>query len=185
MGRFLKYALLVATALLCVSAQPLRADTVDQFTYIAGGNTFFWELPSSPDPSSLLASVNGDHFEVAANLTENAGPSLLADITFFSDLIPGNGGLEINVAGTDLAFSLGDVQIYSGPASGPEQAPTFLPLTNAPLQDLVVDPNGGAFGTLTITEVQVAPVPEPSTLVLLGSGLLVVGLGLAIKKASS
>lgn len=194
MGRFLKYGLLVPMVLLGLSAQQLRADTVDQFTYqvVVGVdplgvnivNTFAWELP--PSPTALEAVINGFSFTVATNFTENGAP-LAGLITFFNGDPSAGGGLQIQDSGSNLlADAFGSNPLIFGPQvySGSESAPTFVPGTYTSLVDFVPDPNG-APASLTITEVQVAPVPEPSTVVLLGSGLLILGITLALKKATT
>src|ERR1700758_3283128 len=135
MGRFLKYGLLVAMALLCVSVQQLRADTVDQFTYqvVVGVdplginivNTFAWMLP--PSPTALEGVINGTSFGVATNLTGSGAPIF---VTFFNGDPSVGGGLQIQDSALNfLAEAVGSNAFLFGPQlySGSESTPTFVP----------------------------------------------------------
>ena len=176
MGRILKYALGVATALLLVGASGVRADTLDQFTYQAGGNTFEWQLPASP--TALDFVIDGFGFGVLTGFTEN-GTAALGEINFFNgDPFVGGGLQVVDSLGNVLVDAFGP-QVYSGP----EGAPTFLPGIYSQLDFADPAQPDGILATLTVTEV--APVPEPSSVVLLGSGLLLMGLGFAVKKAAT
>src|SRR6266436_1737072 len=123
MRRYLIASCLVLAVFTLFSATPAQADTIDNFTYQAEGNTFTWQLPSSP---TILAS----------------------------DFLPG------------LAFGIPDVAYAENDIPQNPASPTFLTGTFC-LTDFS---SGGADGipaTLTITS-----VPEPSSLMLLGTGML-------------
>jgi hypothetical protein len=53
MRRYLIASCLVLAVFALFSATQAQADSIDSFTYTAGGNTFEWQLPSSP---TILAS---------------------------------------------------------------------------------------------------------------------------------
>jgi len=148
-----------------VSASRARADGgVDTFTYNFGGNTFSWQLPASPTigAGDFFTSHYFEIFDVP--YTENGVAQAPAELIFFSAPAEG-GGFE----GALLdAFGM---QLYSGT----EEAPTFLPGT----YDLNNGSSTGPLGTLVISTP--IPSPEPSSLMLIGSGLLSL-FGLARKK---
>ena len=171
MRRYLIASCLVLAVFTLFSATPAQADTIDNFTYQAEGNTFTWQLPSSP---TILASdfLPGLFFGIPdIAYSENDIPQNPASLTFLS--LPLGGGFFLGdiIQGIVPILTSGS-QIYSGP----EDAPTFLTGTFC-LTDFS---SGGADGipaTLTITS-----VPEPSSLMLLGTGMLAL-LGFALKKA--
>ena len=183
MSRFLKYLLIATGALLSVTAEQLRADTIDQFTYTvtsAGGNTtiFTWQLPPSPSGPGL-SSILGSQFSVMTGANDNPANGTI--LFFALDPLFGLfGGLQIQDAATNILADGFGALLYSGT----EDAPTFTPGTYSLTDDFIDQPNLDS-ATLTITQVQVAPVPEPSSVFLLGSGLLVLAVGLALKKAVS
>lgn len=164
-------ALLVVFALL-VTAQHATADTVDHFDYQAGGADFQWDLPIPLSPLAL----GGQAFDqVFFSVSVDLGTIFFfaADPTFGQP-----GELQIfDATNTPLVDALGP-QFYGGT----EQAPTFAPGVFQNLTDNII---GVTDGTLTITEVQVAPVPEPSTALLLTSGMLVFAIALGLKKLST
>jgi hypothetical protein len=171
MRRYLFVSYLVLAVAALFSATPAQADGIDTFTYQSGDNTFTWELQSSPDPT--LAN-----FSPVPSLG-----FLMSDVVYFENGIPqgpalfefllfpgGGGGFELidTIQGTHPILASGP-QIFSGS----ELTPTFL-TGIFPLTDTAVDPKGVA------TTLRITAVPEPSSLMLLGTGLAL--LGFALKK---
>jgi hypothetical protein len=167
MRRYLIGSCLVLAVFTLFSATQAQADTIDNFTYQAGGNTFAWQLPSSPtimDGNSFPGLAF--HIPTVA-YSENGIPQDPADVIFLG--LPVGGGFFLGdiIQGTAPILAFGS-QIYSGP----EGAPAFLTGTFS-----LLDFGNAAVGVLTITS-----VPEPSSLILLGTGMLAL-LGFALKKA--
>ena len=166
MRRYLIASCLMLAVFGLFSATQAQADTIDNFTYQEGDNTFTWQLPSSP---TILASdfLPGLAFGIPdVAYSENDIPQNPASLTFLS-LPLGGGFFLLDVVQGILASGS---QLYSGP----EDAPTFLTGTFS-LTD--ISGGNGIPATLTITS-----VPEPSSLMLLGTGMLAL-LGFALKKA--
>jgi PEP-CTERM motif len=155
--------LLVAVCAL-ISATRAKADDVDQFTYDFGGNTFTWELPTSPTPTSFTIGV---YFDIAnVPYSENGVPETPGTFDFYNT--SDGGGFDLYVGTTVILNDFGD-QVYSGA----ESAPTFL--IGVPF-DLNNGSPSGPMGSLSTTA-----TPEPSSLLLLAGGLLSF-LGLAWKR---
>src|SRR6266481_4335994 len=147
MRRYLITSCFVLAVFALFSATQAQADTIDNFTYQDGGNTFAWQLPSSPTitPANFLPGLAFVITDVS--YSENDIPQNPASLIFSSDA--GGGGFFLFDTFQGI-LSFGS-QIYSGT----EDTPTFLE------------------GTYS--------VPEPSSLMLLGMGMLAL-LGLALKK---
>ena len=169
MRRYLITSCLVLAVFTLILATQAKADSIDDFTYQAGGNTYTWQLPSSP-------TISADSFlpDVAFGITgvvffENDIPQDPGAFSFRSLNLGGGLSLGDLIQGT-FPIIASDFQIYGGS----EDAPTFLTGTFG-LTDYASDANGLP-ATLTITA-----VPEPSSLMLLATGMLAL-LGLALKK---
>ncbi len=181
MRRYLITSCLVLAVFTLFSATQAQADTIDNFNYQAGGNTFAWQLPSSP---TIMAGnfIPGFSFTLTdVAYSENGIPQTPATLEFFQ--VPPLGGgitLQIFVGNPALGVLLIDAAtdvfgqfLYSGS----ENAPTFLTGTFSMIDNASGTPTPGM---LTVTQ----QVPEPSSLMLLGAGMLAL-LGFALKKASS
>lgn len=157
--------------LLLSSATTLRADSIDQFTYTSGGNTFSWQLPASPTVSDSSA---GQYFEVSnVAYSLNGGAPVMGTFDFYS-LSTGGGFDMYSGAMSTLWISAFGLQVYSGN----ENSPLFIPGTYT-----FLDFSKGILpskGTLTIKTVS---VPEPSAALLLLAGLAGLGLALKMKKS--
>jgi hypothetical protein len=158
MRRILTCAFFLLPLVVLSGAPQAQADT---FVYKVDGNTFEWQLPSSPTPdfvdSTLFFQINNVSF------TEN-GAGDTGTFSFFSTA--DGGGLALDTISTTSINAFG-AQLYTGT----EANPTFL--------TGVFSLNEGSststdIGTLTIT-------PEPSTLLLLFGGL-VGGVGSLLRR---
>ena len=170
MRRYLITSCFVLAVFALFSATQAQADTIDNFTYQDGGNTFAWQLPSTPTilPTNFLPGLAFVITDIT--YSENDIPQNPASLIFSSDA--GGGGFFLFDTFQGI-LSFGS-QVYSGT----EDAPTFLEGTYS-LPDYFSSTDGnGVPATLTITS-----VPEPSSLMLLGMGMLAL-LGLALKKRS-
>jgi hypothetical protein len=165
-----------------VSASRAQADGVDTFTYTFDGNTFVWQLPSSPtidpagvsdvfpfiDPAGVFPFVSFAILDVP--YSENGVAQIPSEFDFFNT--SNSGGFEIITPSLMNPANTFGAQLYSGM----EDAPTFIPGT----YQLNNGTSTGPIGTLVISFSSVS-APEPSSLILLGSGLLSL-LGFARKK---
>jgi len=169
MRRYLIASCLVLVVFGLFSATQAQADTIDNFTYQAGGNTFEWQLPSSP---TVDTSFPGGSFDILNVLySENGSPQNPADLSFFSNPgTPGFGGFFLADILQGISVVATGPQLYTGL----ESAPTFLTGTFS-----LIDISGGNGIPATLT---IASVPEPSSLMLLGTGMFAL-LGFALKKA--
>jgi hypothetical protein len=166
----------IVVAILCSVSAIARAD--DIFTLTTGpgyrypnvepGNTFSWNLPSSPTPvatgSRFFYPGSGDssYFEVNVPFT---APN---PIDFGTSELDGRSFVifTLGLYGEELTFLTSDL-FYSGSVN----APTFLPGTYSGSGDILY---GGlhdySYPGMVLT-IQSAATPEPSGLVLLGTGL--------------
>src|SRR5256886_2161814 len=121
MRRYLITSCLVLAVFTLILATQAKADSIDNFTYQAGGNTFTWQLPSSPTISAdnLLPGINFGFTDIA--YSENDIPQDPAALSFFSLNL--GGGLRLgDFIQNIFSISASDFQVYGGS----EDAPTFL-----------------------------------------------------------
>jgi hypothetical protein len=171
MRRLIFGGLLIAVLGL-VSASRAQADGVDTFTYTFEGNTFVWQLPSSPTIGAGDFVLGGNFAILDVPYSENGVAQTPSEFDFFSSSDAEGGGFEIITPSLTSPANAFGAQLYSGM----ENAPTFVPST----YDLNNGSTTGPLGTLIISTSSVS-TPEPSSLVLMGSGLLFL-LGFARKK---
>ena len=94
MRRLIIGGLLIAVLGL-VSASRAQADGVDSFTYTFDGNTFIWQLPSSPTIAAghFVPSGSFDIFDVP--YSENGVDQTPSEFDFFSSSMAEGGGFQI------------------------------------------------------------------------------------------
>jgi len=148
MLRLITGGLLIAVLGL-VSASRAQADGVDTFTYTFDGNTFVWQLPSSPT-IGMGNSIPGTLFAILdVPYSENGVAQTPSEFDFLSST--DDGGFQIITPSLTSPANTFGAQLYSGPLD-----------------------------TLVISTPSVS-IPEPSSLILVGGGLLSL-LGFARKK---
>jgi hypothetical protein len=164
----------LAAVLAVMSARVAKADGMDTFTYVSDGNTFVWQLPSSPTPDSV--DPFGNYFTISAMYSENDATPVLGTFDFF--ILSEFGGLDLYQGGYPPPFYF--INSGFGPQvfTGSINAPTFVPGPYS-FTDFAIS-DDGVPGTLTI-----AGVPEPSTIGLLAIGLVVLALGFSFGRANA
>jgi hypothetical protein len=145
-------------------APAARADGVDTFTYQSNGNTFVWQLPSSPTPGGGDISPGYSFTLYNISVSENNAAPVSGTFDFYTLLSSGGFDLEI---GNDFAIdAVGPPAVFTELVS----APTFL-TGKFQFTDYGTGASGSP-GKLTIT----SNVPEPSIVGLLAMGILLLAL---------
>ena len=136
-----------------------KADTLN-FALFGEGNVYTFSLPSNPVPAAAAPSAYFILNNIAVSINEQ--PEITAELTFFSSA--NSGGLDIfPVSSISPIVSLDGSQLYTGLETAPVFAPGTFSLGN---------PETEKPYSLFIVEAVPPAVPEPSTLLLLGTGLV-------------
>ena len=177
------WALLIATALLVIP-QPTRALVID-FEGLADGTSVTSQFPGLvfSNATVLSAGIGLNQFEFPPHsgtnvVFDDGGP---ITVTFSVPFLDAGGFFTYdeqltltaldpngNVLGSVMSPFNSNDALFGDPGSTPNE---FLQLSGlGPIGSIVIagDPAGGSF---TLDDFQGTPTPEPSSLILLGSGL--------------
>ena len=170
--KLLSLAVLSASLLSAVHA---KAATMDLFTLTYNSNTFSFTLPDSPTPTSTgndcidVAGSNADFCINPVAVTINSSHYSTDSVEFFTSSV--FGGLEIF---NDSHISLANadaIQVFSGMVSTPKfTLGTYALARND--SSCYDDCNHSANLVISQVPPDTSPVPEPSSLVMMSSGLL-------------
>ncbi|HTP67391.1 MAG TPA: PEP-CTERM sorting domain-containing protein [Dongiaceae bacterium] len=180
MRRFCIASILSLAALLFFIPAQVRADGMDNFTFTETGTalgdvSISWSLPATPDPTDPnFIALTGQGFIVN---------NVLTTFTVAGSTSQGPDLFNFNFASFDVEFlTLGNFGLSGVPTlfSGSESNPTFIPGVYNGVDPFNFDVAGAPnSATLTIN------APEPSSLLMLFMGLLVVAGALTVKKAAA
>jgi len=161
---------LLNLSLLALVAAPLAAHaSTDLLTITGTGNTWTFDLPSTPTISGLGSGAYAGSFYLditpaSSTTTDTCGTGPSCDPIYFYDL-PDGGGLEDDALGLNL---FGPPALFSGTLS----APTFTLGETGTLVSLNANDTVANSYSFAITAVTSNATPEPSSLVLLGTGAI-------------
>jgi hypothetical protein len=160
MRLFTRPILLAAATLLVSSSIAAHADTY-QFSFTGTDInlplTFSFALPSSPIPDNVI--FGGFEFDSV--------PATIDGNSVTTELLFGGDGLYIQQEGS---FFIGHPSTANSLYTGPISEPTFV--LGRFMLDATGVTQGVSDGILDITDLTPASVPEPSTLALLGTGIV-------------
>jgi hypothetical protein len=181
MSKVLFTALLASALFLPLTA---HADTIDDFVLSGGGNIITFSAPASFTVFNHPHLVSASLVNVATSVNGLSGYS--SNLTFYTNFEVGRGGLDFYLTPSILGGGPDTNTFYTlaGPIvtqptfatlDEPLATVTFLPGTYSLPQffnGIPQNTQGGILFTLTITPEAASATPEPSTLVLLGTGVL-------------
>jgi hypothetical protein len=175
------FTTLVASALFL--PRIAHADTIDDFVLTGDGNIITFSAPASFTVPNHPHLVSAHLTNVASLVNDLSGYSSV--LTFYLSFEVGRGGLDISLTpsisgggpDTHTNYQLEGPIVASlvVPNLDPLATITFLPGTyslSTFFNGVPEDTQGGIPFTLTITPEAAYATPEPSTLMLLGTGVL-------------
>jgi hypothetical protein len=151
-----------------ISVTPALADTIN-YSFSGLGTTATFSLPSNPTPSL----VGSDFFQIDnVSVSVSGFGTFTGNIDFFTTA--GGGGAGSGVDRLDGA------QLFSGTLSDPTLLAGAFPLSGTVTPDS--DGPVQVSGTLDATAASTSPVPEPSSILLLLTGLSSLGGAAALRR---